>query len=121
MINVLVFPCGSEIGLEVHNALKYDKHINLVGLSSVSSHGRVVYKNYIEGISFITSDTFMEELNKIIEDNNIDVLIPAYDDVILYLSEHRDELKCKLVILQDPREKLMKFYRENGTYLRHLK
>lgn len=48
MINVLVFPCGSEIGLEVHNALKYDKHINLVGLSSVSSHGRVVYKNYIE-------------------------------------------------------------------------
>lgn len=96
MINVLVFPCGSEIGLEVHNALKYDKHINLVGLSSVSSHGRVVYKNYIEGISFITSDTFMEELNKIIEDNNIDVLIPAYDDVILYLSEHRDELKCKL-------------------------
>ena len=95
MINVLVFPCGSEIGLEVHNALKYDKHINLVGLSSVSSHGRVVYKNYIEGISFITSDTFMEELNKI-EDNNIDVLIPAYDDVILYLSEHRDELKCKL-------------------------
>ena len=40
MINVLVFPCGSEIGLEVHNALKYDKHINLVGLSSVSSHGR---------------------------------------------------------------------------------
>ena len=96
MINVLVFPCGSEIGLEVHNALKYDKHINLVGLSSVSSHGRVVYKNYIEGISFITSDTFMEELNKIIEDNNIDVLIPAYDDVILYLSERRDELKCKL-------------------------
>ena len=22
MINVLVFPCGSEIGLEVHNAFK---------------------------------------------------------------------------------------------------
>ena len=56
------------------------------------------------------------------------MLIPAYDDVILYLSERRDELKCKLatsnktlVILQDPREKLMKFYRENGTHLRHLK
>ena len=48
MINVLVFPCGSEIGLEVHNALKFDKHINLYGLSSVSSHGRMVYKNYIE-------------------------------------------------------------------------
>ena len=53
MINVLVFPCGSEIGLEIHNAIKYDKHINLYGLSSTSSHGRMVYKNYIEGISFI--------------------------------------------------------------------
>lgn len=89
MINVLVFPCGSEIGLEVHNALKFDKHINLYGLSSVSSHGRMVYKNYIEGISFITSPTFMDELNSVIEENHIDVLIPAYDDVILYLSEHR--------------------------------
>lgn len=96
MINVLVFPCGSEIGLEVHNALKFDKHINLYGLSSVSSHGRMVYKNYIEGISFINSDTFMDELNAVIEENNIDVLIPAYDDVILYLSEHREEVKCKI-------------------------
>ncbi len=96
MINVLVFPCGSEIGLEVHNALKFDKHINLYGLSSVSSHGRMVYKNYIEGISFITSPTFMDELNSVIEENHIDVLIPAYDDVILYLSEHREEVKCKI-------------------------
>lgn len=96
MINVLVFPCGSEIGLEVHNALKFDKHINLYGLSSVSSHGRMVYKNYIQGISFITADTFIEELNAVIEEKHIDVLIPAYDDVILYLSEHREEIKCKI-------------------------
>ena len=96
MINVLVFPCGSEIGLEVHNALKYDKNLCLYGLSSVSSHGRMVYKNYIEGISFITSNTFLEELNNIIDEYSIDVLIPAYDDVILYLSDHREELHCKI-------------------------
>ncbi|MFQ9514261.1 MAG: ATP-grasp domain-containing protein [Eubacterium sp.] len=96
MINVLVFPCGSEIGLEVHNALKYDKHLNLYGLSSVSSHGRMVYKNYIEGISFITSETFLDELNRIIDEFAIDVLIPAYDDVILYLSERRDQVHCKI-------------------------
>lgn len=97
MINVLVFPCGSEIGLEVHNALKFDKHIELFGLSSVSSHARLIYKNYIEGISFITKDSFMDELNKVIDENNIDVIIPAYDDVIVYLSDRRDELHCKLV------------------------
>lgn len=101
MINVLVFPCGSEIGLEVNNALKYDKHINLYGLSSVSSHGKLVYKNYIEGISFIYEDTFIDELNEIICEKNIDVLVPAYDDVILFLSKHRDSIKCKLVTSSD--------------------
>lgn len=97
MINVLVFPCGSEIGLEVNNSLKYDKHINLYGLSSVPCHGKFVFQNYLEGISFINSDTFLDELNTIIDDNKIDVLIPAYDDVILFLSENRDKLHCRLV------------------------
>lgn len=97
MINVLVFPCGSEIGLEVNEALKRDKHIELFGLSSVPCHGSFVYKNYIEGISFISSDSFLDELNAVIDEYNIDVLIPAYDDVILFLSEKRDELNCRLV------------------------
>lgn len=96
-IRVLVFPCGSEIGLEVNNALKYDKHLELFGLSSVPCHGSFVYKNYIEGVPFISAPDFMDELNRIIRENEIDLLIPAYDDVILFLIEHLDELECKLV------------------------
>ena len=98
MINVLVFPCGSEIGLEIHNALKFDKHISLYGLNSVPSHGSMVYKNYIEGISFIREEGFIEELNAIIDQYNIDIIIPAYDDVILYLSEIREKINCKIAI-----------------------
>ena len=97
MINVLVFPCGSEIGLEVNEALKRDKHIKLYGLSSVPCHGSFVYENYIEGISFINSSSFMSELNDVIKEHNIDVLIPSYDDVILFLSDKREDLHCKLV------------------------
>lgn len=96
-IRVLVFPCGSEIGLEINNALKYDKHIEVYGLSSVPCHGAFVYRNYIEGIPFISEPTFIYELNRIIKENDIDVLIPAYDDVILFLAKHRKELLCKLV------------------------
>jgi hypothetical protein len=33
--NVLVFPCGSEIGLEIHKSLSYSTHFTLVGGSSV--------------------------------------------------------------------------------------
>lgn len=97
MINVLVFPCGSEIGLEVNEALKRDKHIRLFGLSSVPCHGRFVYENYIEGIPFISSEGFIDELNAVIDNYDIDVLIPAYDDVILTLSDNRDKLHCRLV------------------------
>ncbi|MBQ3428599.1 MAG: ATP-grasp domain-containing protein [Mogibacterium sp.] len=97
MINVLVFPCGSEVGLEVNEALKRDKHVRLFGLSSVPCHGKFVFDNYIEGISFISSDTFIDELNAVIDQYDIDVLIPAYDDVILYLSDNRDKLNCRLV------------------------
>lgn len=97
MINVLVFPCGSEVGLEVNEALKRDKHIRLFGLSSVPCHGKFVFDNYIEGISFINSDTFIDELNAVIDQYDIDVLIPAYDDVILYLSDNRGKLNCRLV------------------------
>lgn len=35
---VLVFPCGSEIGLEIHNSLKWSTHIDLWGGSSVNDH-----------------------------------------------------------------------------------
>lgn len=53
-IKILVFSCGSEIGLELHRALKWDKHIELFGASSAkSNHGRYVYKNYIEELPII--------------------------------------------------------------------
>ena len=45
-VNVLVFPCGSEIGLEIHAALRHAKDICLHGASSVSDHGEFVYARY---------------------------------------------------------------------------
>ena len=53
MKNVLVFPCGSEIGLEVNRALANSTHFKLYGGNSVDDHGKFVYKNYISGIPFI--------------------------------------------------------------------
>ena len=45
-INVLVFPCGSEIGLEIHAALRHAKDIRLHGASSVDDHGEFAYRRY---------------------------------------------------------------------------
>lgn len=83
---VLVFPCGSEIGLEINRALRYNKHFELWGASSSDNHhGKFVYQNYIEkNLPFVHEDCFRKELNDIIID--FDYIYPANDDVLLELS-----------------------------------
>lgn len=95
--NILIFPCGSEIGLEIHRALSDDIHFELYGASSQPDHGKFVYKNYIEGIPFVNKDNFIEEINKICKDFCIDFIIPAHDSVVLKLAENKDNLCAKLI------------------------
>lgn len=97
MKNILVFPCGSEIGLEVKRALNYSKHFNLIGASSVDDHGKFVYDNYIDNIPQIEDSSFIEEINKIIENYKIDFIIPAHDSVVLKMIENESVIKAKLV------------------------
>lgn len=99
---VLVFPCGSEIGLELYRALGKAKEVVLYGASSVSDHGEFVYKNHIPGLPFVSEDRFVLEINRIAEEYKIDYIIPAHDIVILKLAEaaNRGKLTCKLLISQ---------------------
>lgn len=100
-IKIMVFPCGSEIGLELHRSLKDIRFIDLYGASSVDDHGCWVYKNYIGGIPYINDPAFIDVLNKHIDENQIDFIFPALDSVIAMLSRHRDELHAKLLTCPD--------------------
>ncbi len=96
--NILVFPCGSEIGLEIHKALSYSTHVEVFGASSVSSnHGKYVYKNYIEKVPFVEDDEFIDKLNLLIDNHKIDFVFPAHDSVVLKLAESQNELHCKVI------------------------
>jgi predicted ATP-grasp superfamily ATP-dependent carboligase len=96
-VNVLVFPCGSEIGLEIYQSLRFEKNINLFGASSINNHGRFVYANYIGEVKSVYNPKFIEGLNKIINDYKIDVIIPAHDDVCLSLAENEDLIHAKVI------------------------
>ncbi len=100
-IRIMVFPCGSEIGLELHRSLKDIRFIELYGASSVDDHGCYVYKNYMNGIPYITDPGFIDVFNKYIDDNKIDFIFPALDSVIAYLSKNRDKLHAKLLTCPD--------------------
>lgn len=78
---ILVFPCGSEIGLEIHRSLQYSTHFELVGASSVEDHGRFVFKEYIGGLPFHDHPSFSESLKGIVKKYHIDAIYPAMDAV----------------------------------------
>ncbi|MBP3382220.1 MAG: carbamoylphosphate synthase large subunit short form, partial [Clostridia bacterium] len=115
-IKIMVFPCGSEIGLELHRSLKDIRFIDLYGASSVEDHGCWVYKNYIGDIPYISDPAFVDVLNKHIDENHIDFIFPALDSVILALSQHREELHAKLLTCPDETVELCRS--KSKTYAR---
>ncbi|MCK4828194.1 carbamoylphosphate synthase large subunit short form, partial [bacterium] len=97
--NVLVFPCGSEIGFELFRSLSSSTHVKLFGASSVSSnHGKYLYENYIEGLPYVDDPEFIDALNRIIDEHEIDFLFPAHDSVVLSFAVHQQKLNCKVIV-----------------------
>lgn len=96
-IKVLVFPCGSEVGLEVNRSLKDISFVDLYGGSSVSDHGEWAYEKYIGNLPYISDDEFVLKLNKCLDKYNIDYIFPALDSVVLKLSETRTLLHAKVI------------------------
>ena len=97
MKNVLVFPCGSEIGLEVNRALADSIHFNLFGANSIDDHGKFVYKNYISDLPFIDDPNFIEAMNKIVDHYKIDFIIPAHDSAVLKMAENQQAIRATVV------------------------
>lgn len=95
-IKVLVFPCGSENGLEIHQALKDILNIEVFGASGKKDHGIFLYKNYIGEAPYISDPLFIKKINLIVEENQIDVIFPTHDDIALILAKEEFFLKCKL-------------------------
>lgn len=113
-INVLVFPCGSEVGLEINKSLKDIYFINLYGGSSIDDHGKWEYKNYISNVPFIDDNNFVSRLNEIIEAYDIDFIFPALDSVLLKLAEIRELLKAKVLMSSNATVAICR--NKNSTY-----
>lgn len=87
-MNVLVFPCGSEIGLEIHAALRACKDVRLHGASSVEDHGEFAYARYRRiGADSSDAAALLAALNALIAEWAIDIVLPAHDSVICLLAE----------------------------------
>lgn len=97
MKNILIFPCGSEVGLEIYKSLEYSKEFELFGASSVDDHGKFIHENYIPNLPFIEDENFIEVLKKIIQQYKIDYIFPAHDSAVVKLAKNQSELQAKVI------------------------
>ena len=95
--NILVFPCGSEIGLDIFDGVKYSTYFHLIGASSVDDHGKYVYKDYVGEVPFVTDPSFGKAIRKIVHERKIDAVFPATDMAITCLKRIEDEIGCPVI------------------------
>ena len=96
---VLIFPAGSEIGLEIYNALKYSHHIEIYGASGKSDHAAFIYDSdhYIEDEFYIDRLDFVERFNAMLKKLKIEFIFPTHDSVAFYLALHQNDLNAQVL------------------------
>jgi len=95
--NVLIFPGGTEPGMEIARALKGCKEVRLFAASNgAANHAPFVYARHA-----ITPDVFTEgwldALNALCRDWAIDVVYPAHDDVAEALVRERAQVAAQVI------------------------
>lgn len=95
--NILIFPGGTEIALEIRSALCHCKEIRLFSAGSdTSNHAPFAFaRHYL--VPDIFSPGCVESLNRIVIECDIDFIYPAYDDVLVFLAANSAELKAPVV------------------------
>lgn len=100
MKKVLVYPCGTEIGLEIYRSLCYSTRYKVYGGSSTYDHGRFVFKEHIDGLPFITDESTEQEIikfNEMIEEYGFDFIYPAMDGVLTVFSKYKSLLSPEII------------------------
>jgi hypothetical protein len=97
--NVLIFPAGSEIGIEIFNSLKYNIHFDIFGASGKADHAKFLYKldRYYEGEYYIEKDNFIEIFNLLLISCNIQFVFPTHDSISLFLIENKEKIKATIL------------------------
>jgi len=94
---VLVFPAGTEVGLEIHQALQHCKEVTLHGAGQlISNHAPFVYQSY-HTLPSIYDPGWLDALAELCRNLAIDYVFPAYDDVIVALARHRVEVPATVL------------------------
>jgi len=89
--NVLIFPAGSEVGLEIFECLNQSIHFHVIGGNSVPDHSDFVFPDLLQIPNFRNPD-FLNSIKEVIQNNKIDFIYPAMDEVGGFLKFHENKI-----------------------------
>ena len=94
---VLIFPGGTEIGLELRQALMWCKEVELYSAgASVPNHAPFVFAHHTI-VPPVSEPGWLDALNSVIEAHSITHVFPGHDDVIVALAENTTRIKARVV------------------------
>ena len=104
---ILIFPSTSNIALEIISALKNENAFELFLASSLEE----ISPYYLP---YVSSEKFQLELNSLIKNLSIDIIFPAHDLFLDWLSDNWNTIPAKIV--SDYPHKLKKYRSKSQTY-----
>ena len=93
---VLVYPGGTEIGLEVARALKPCKEVRLFSAGLSGTPADFFFASHYN-VQPVSHADWQEELKVVVEKEKITHIYPAHDDVIIPLIENQTFLEARIV------------------------
>ncbi|MBQ4801416.1 ATP-grasp domain-containing protein [Aquimarina sp. MMG015] len=86
-LNVLVTGCGGDIGQSIGKILNESENIkHLMGCDiSDKNAGQFIYKNFFLGLPY-THEEYLKKMKQVINDNNIDLVIPIAEPELRFFS-----------------------------------
>ncbi|WP_417350506.1 ATP-grasp domain-containing protein [Flavobacterium alkalisoli] len=94
---VLIFPSGAENALEINEAIKYSIHVEVIPASGRNDYSELIYENEVRKLPFLNELNFIEDLNKLIEKDKIDLIFPTDDTASLFLVENASIINAKIL------------------------
>lgn len=96
-MNVLIFPGGTEIGLEVRQSLMYCRDVKLFSAAAAgSNHAPFAYNEHYV-IPDITEAGWLDALESLIQDKSIDYVFGCHEDVLLELVRNDSRLSAAVI------------------------
>ena len=120
--NILIFPAGSEIGIEIFHSLKYSHHINVFGASGKSDHAEFIYdeNHYIENENlYINNEQFIHYFNELISNFKIEFIYPTHDDIANFLAKNQIHIKAKVITSSIQANHISRFKKETYYHFKN--